>query len=318
VGSFFDAVGVFFDHLASVRFAPLGIALGFHFLKLACRAVAWRTILRASFPESVVRYRTVLGAYVAGVGINSLAPARSGDVVKLYLVKHRVEGATYAALAPTLVVETIFDFFVAGAIMVWAAAIGVLPAREVYARLPSVDWGWFVEHNHVTLAILVVILVGCVVSYVWARRRLLEFREHVAQGFAILHDRPRFFRGVIVPQAVSWVFRLAALYYFLKAFGVHPSIHNALLVQVVDSLATLFPATPGGAGTKQGLIVLLFEGEASKTLILSFSVGMNIALVVANLVLGFAALALMARTLSWKRLRRRQQIEDRQAEEQTA
>ena len=126
-------------------------------------------------------------------------------------------------------------------------------------------------------------------------------------------NRPRFWRGVILPQAVSWCFRLAALYYLLKAFGVHASVHNALLVQVVDSLATLFPATPGGAGTKQGLIVLLFEGEASRTLILSFSVGMNIALVVCNLVLGFAAFALMARTLSWKRLRRRQQAEEQPA-----
>ena len=32
-------------------------------------------------------YRSVLGAYVAGVGVNSIAPARGGDVVKLYLVR---------------------------------------------------------------------------------------------------------------------------------------------------------------------------------------------------------------------------------------
>ena len=53
-----------------------------------------------------------------------------------------------------------------------------------------------------------------------------------------------------------------SLYYFLLAFHVHATIHNALLALVVDSLATLFPATPGGAGTKQGLIVFLFRGEA--------------------------------------------------------
>ena len=51
---------------------------------------------------------------------------------------------------------------------------------------------------------------------------------------------------------------------------MHATLHNALLVQVVDSLATLFPATPGGAGTKQGLIVYLFRGEAvSRTLLLA-------------------------------------------------
>jgi uncharacterized membrane protein YbhN (UPF0104 family) len=307
---FVDAVEVFFDHLAAVKWAPLAIALALHLLKLVFRAVAWRNILAAAYPEQRPKFRSVLGSYVAGVGINSVAPARSGDVVKLYLIKHRIEGSSYATLAPTLVVETIFDFFVAGALMVWAAAIGVLPAREVYSRRPSVEWKWFVQHPRVTLAILVALAILGVIAFVWARRRVREFREHVAQGFAILKDRRRFVRGVIVPQAVSWAFRIGALYYFLKAFGVHPSLHNALLVQVVDSLATLFPATPGGAGTKQGLIVLLFAGEAPRTLILSFSVGMNIALIVANLLMGLAALALMARTLSWKRLRHRQQAEE--------
>ena len=90
---------------------------------------------------------------------------------------------------------------------------------------------------------------------------------------------------MLLPQALSWVLRVASLYYFLEAFRVHASIHNALLALVVDSLATLFPATPGGAGTKQGLIVYLFRGEAySKSLLLAFSVGVNIATVVFNLI----------------------------------
>ena len=112
-----------------------------------------------------------------------------------------------------------------------------------------------------------------------------DSRARIMRGFAIVHDPPRLVRGVIFPQALSWVLRVASLYYFLEAFRVHASIHNALLALVVDSLATLFPATPGGAGTKQGLIVLLFRGEAiSKSLLLAFSVGVNIALVVFNLI----------------------------------
>ena len=103
---------------------------------------------------------------------------------------------------------------------------------------------------------------------------------------------------MIVPQLVSWVLRIASIYYFLRRSACNATLHNALLAQVVDSLATLFPATPGGAGTKQGLIVFLFADEAvSKSLLLAFSVGMNIALVVFNLVLGGVALFLMARTL---------------------
>jgi len=109
---------------------------------------------------------------------------------------------------------------------------------------------------------------------------------------------------VILPQTISWGFRIASLFFFLKAFGVHASIHNALLAQVVDSLATLFPATPGGAGTKQGLIVFLFRGQAiSRSLLLAFSVGMNIALTVVNLLIGMAAIGVMAKTLSIRGLR---------------
>jgi len=92
---------------------------------------------------------------------------------------------------------------------------------------------------------------------------------------------------------------------------VRATIHNALLVQVLDSLATLFPATPGGAGTKQGLTEFLFRGRGvPHTLLLAFSVGMNITIVVVNLVMGMIAIALMARTLSFKRLRRQARVEE--------
>jgi uncharacterized membrane protein YbhN (UPF0104 family) len=95
---------------------------------------------------------------------------------------------------------------------------------------------------------------------------------------------------------------------------VTANLHNALLTQVVDSLATLFPATPGGAGTKQGLTEFLFRGQGvSHTLLLAFSVGMNITLVVVNVLLGLIAIGLMARTLSFKRLRSNARAEEQPA-----
>jgi glycosyltransferase 2 family protein len=310
LGAFFHAVGVFFHHLADVGWAALGLALACHLVKLLFRARAWQNIVRASYPEGRLKYRTALGAYVAGVGVNSVLPARGGDLIKLYLVKHRMEEATYPTLGATLVVETMFDFVVAGGLMVWALAIGVLPTHQVYSRIPTVDWKFFLRHERATAIGLVVLLVGLILLALLARQRVADFRKRVRLGFAILGDGRKFVLGVVVPQAISWVFRLATLYFFLKAFHVHASIHNALLAQVVDSLATLFPATPGGAGTKQGLIVYLFRRSAiSRTALLAFSVGMNIAITVANLAMGMVAIGLMARTLSFRRLRSRARAE---------
>jgi uncharacterized membrane protein YbhN (UPF0104 family) len=304
VGAFFHAVRVFGDHLAAVHWQLLAIGLGIHLLRLVLRAIAWRAILVAAYPSTRVRFRTAFGAYVAGVGVNSIAPGRGGDLVKLYLIKHRMPGSSYATLAPTLVAETVLDFFVAGALIVWALSTGVLPTHEVYSRLPTVDWKFFLRHEHATGIALLFVAAAGLIAFVLVAEHGGELLARIRQGFAIFFDGRRLFFGVIVPQSLSWVLRVASIYFFLRAFDVPASIHNALLALVVDSLATLFPATPGGAGTKQGLIVFVFAGEAvSKSLLLAFSVGMNIAIVVFNVLLGMAAIVLMARTLSFKRLR---------------
>jgi hypothetical protein len=55
VDAFFDAVAVFWHHLSSVRWTPLGIALALHLLKLVLRGIAWRNILAAAYPDTRVR-----------------------------------------------------------------------------------------------------------------------------------------------------------------------------------------------------------------------------------------------------------------------
>jgi uncharacterized protein (TIRG00374 family) len=197
--------------------------------------------------------------------------------------------------------------------MVWALSIGVLPTHQVYSRIPTVDWKFFLRHERATLWALGILTIAGIVAFFWVRGHVERFWERVRLGFAVLGDRRRLTVGVLLPQAISWVFRIATLYFFLEAFDVHASIHNALLALVVESLATLFPATPGGAGTKQGLIVFVFRGEAvSRALLLAFSVGMNIAITITNLVLALIAIGLMARTLSFKRLRQSSRREQEQ------
>jgi uncharacterized membrane protein YbhN (UPF0104 family) len=312
---FLHAVAVFIDDLAAVRWKYLVIALALQLVRLNLRAIAWRAILVAAYPGKRIRLRHVFGAYVAGVGVNAVVPARGGDAVKIILIKRRIEGATYATVTPTLIVETIFDFFVAGALIAWALSLGVLPTHQVYSRLPSVDWGFFLRYERETAIGLAVLAALCVAALIFVIRQGREFRARVAQGFAILKMPRRFLTGVIAPQTLSWFARVGSLYYFLLAFGVHASLHNALLAMVVDSLATLFPATPGGAGTKQGLIVFIFRGQAvSRSLLLAFSVGMNIALVVFNLALGLLALAVMAGTISFRRVKEEEAADEKSAD----
>jgi uncharacterized membrane protein YbhN (UPF0104 family) len=300
-----DAAETFFHHLADVRWLPLGIALGFHLARLLVRTPAWRNIVRASYPELQVPRRTVLGAYLAGVGVNAIIPARGGDLLKLYLVKHRVVETTYPTLGATLLVETLFDTVVAGGILIWALTIGVLPGLDVLPHLPQVDWSWPLRHKRVAIVVGVVWLVFLALIVVFAVRRVREFKQRVRQGFAILGNRRRFLVEVVPWQALSWGFRVASVYFFLEAFRVPATLHNAALVLIVQSLSTLLPVTPGGVGTQQGLLVYVFDRAGTGiagALLVSFSVGMYIATTVLNVVVGFACLFLMMRTFRWRRV----------------
>jgi uncharacterized membrane protein YbhN (UPF0104 family) len=293
---------VFFHHLEAVRWEALGLAIAFHLLKVLVRTFAWRNILAAAYPQTRVPWPRVFGAYVAGVGVNAVAPARAGDAVKLVLVKRRLEGATYPTLAASLVVETLFDFVVAGVFFVWALTLGALPG--IHAHIPGVDWNWAANHPKLAalFAGLATFLVGAVL--ILLQPKLRHFKARVRQGFAILDPFSRYVAEVVSWQALSWVFRLVSVYFFLRAFGLPGTVHNTLLSQVVQSLSTLLPFTPGGAGAEQGLLVYVFHGKLSASALLSFSVGQKIALTIVNVAAGALALIVMVRTLRWRRLAR--------------
>jgi uncharacterized membrane protein YbhN (UPF0104 family) len=297
VSEFFHAVSIFFDHLASVGWTALAIALGLHFGKVFARTFAWRNIIAAAYPDERVRWRPVFGAYVAGVGVNSIVPGRGGDLVKLYLVRRSLPGSTYTTLASTLLTETLLDFVLALALFLWALTQGVLPSLHVLPSIPAFDWGWLLRHSRLTATVVALLTLAVLWFAWWASRHVEDFKQRMGRGLVLLRDRPRYIREVASWQVLSWVLRIASLYWFLRAFHVHASIHNALLAQVVDSLATLLPFSPGGAGTKQGLLVYVLDGQASSSQLLAFSVGQYVAVTIFNVALGAIAIFAMLRTL---------------------
>jgi uncharacterized membrane protein YbhN (UPF0104 family) len=300
IRSFIDAVEAFGERLAAVHWGYLALAASLGIVNLALRSRGWQNILRAALPDEVIRYRSAFGAYCAGVGVNAVIPARAGDLMKMYLMRRSAPGAGYATLTGTLVCETFADMFIATGLLIWALSAGILPGVRL-PEIPAFDLSLALRHPFWTL----LIAGAVVVLFVMLGRRVRQFWREFGRGLVILLTPGRYLRSVVTYQVLGWGCRIGAAGAYLVAFGVPSSPTAALTVMVAGSLGGLFPATPGGLGPKQALLVVMLAGEAGRTDVLAFSAGMELTLVVVNATLGLACLALILKDVRFMRAIRR-------------
>src|SRR3954454_21445905 len=298
--SFFDAVGSFFSNLAAVHWPVLILALVAFTAYLTLRARASFHILRAAYPDSRFEFCKIWGAYFAGYGFNSVIPARSGDVIRLFLTKSSVPGSSYSAVAAAFFVEFGFDLSIAVPVLAFAFTQGVFPKPPDFSKLPAFDLAFLAQHPRFVLFLLTILGVAVFVLFALLSSRVRAFWARVRQGLIILFDRRLFFREVWLVQLAGWGFRFTAFWLLLDAFNVGGSVRNVLLVLGVNAVAAVVPFTPGGAGVQQALLAKVFTGTAGGATVAAYSVGQQIAIAALTFGIGFAAVVYIFRFRSFK------------------
>ena len=296
-----DGVDAFLDRLGSVDLLPLVLAISCHLLKLACTSRAWRNVLAAAYPEERVPWISIYGAYLAGVGINAIIPARAGDAVRIVLARRAIPGSTYTTVVSSTLVLSFFDMFAASLFLAWAVTLGELPGLDVLARLDSFDFAWLFSRPLLFDLSIATTLVLIGIAGFWIASHVADFRERVAQAFSVMSPPTRYLGRVVPWQAADWTLRLATIWFLLDAFDVPQTLKNTGLVQVSSSVATLFPITPAGIGTEQAFLLYVLSGVASASVLLAFSVGAKFTLTLTNVVAGFTAIALTLRTVRFRK-----------------
>jgi uncharacterized protein (TIRG00374 family) len=300
LSNFFGAVGDFFGRLAEIQLLPLLIGLAFFGVYLTIRSRAYFNVLRAAYPDQTIQWRRIWGAYIAAYGFNNVIPARGGDVIKLFLVKNSIEGASYSAVGASFFVELVYDGVMGVFILAFAFSQGVFPKPPDFATLNAFDLSFFAAHFEFTLFLLTVLGAIGLVGFAVLSRRVRAFWERVRQGVTILRDRRRYLREVFAVQFAGWLCRFTAFWFLLDAFNVGGSVHNVLLVLGVNAVAAVVPFTPGGAGVQQAFLVKVFAGVATASTIAAYSVGQQIAIGAFSLGLGFVALVTIFRFRSFR------------------
>jgi len=291
----------FWDFLSDIAILPLLAAIGCHLLKLACTSRAWRNVLAAAYPGSRVPWLSIYGAYLAGVGINAIIPARAGDAVRIVLAHRAIPGSTYTTVVSSTLVLSFFDMFAASLFLAWAVSADALPGLHVLARLEGFDFAWMFSRPLLFDLAVAGILVAIGIVAFWIAGHVANFRERVAQAFRVMSPPTRYLRRVASWQAADWVLRLVTIWFLLDAFNIPQTLENAGLVQVSTSVATLFPITPAGVGTEQAFLLYALSGVASASVLLAFSVGAKLTITVTNVVAGFTAIVLILRTVRFRK-----------------
>jgi uncharacterized membrane protein YbhN (UPF0104 family) len=312
---FFNVTTEFFRHLSDIEWTAFGIALLCLLAMQLSRAWAWRNVLRAAYPDQRLPFLPLAAAYLAGAGINAILPAHAGDVTKVFLVKRQIPGSSYPAVTSSFLVQTVFDTSIGIFVLAYAITQGLLPPLPRIPDLPAFEIAFWAENPQVLAIVVGVLILAIAIAIYLLAHRVRSFWERVRQGVVILTEPRRYLREVAAWQGIGWLLRFAAFWFFLEAFGIGGSVANVLLVMSVQAIANIVPFTPGGAGAQQALLVATLTGP-SRTAVLSFSVGTQIAMAAWSVVLGFAAILLVFRTTDWRGLIR--QAQDEAEEEKVA
>jgi uncharacterized membrane protein YbhN (UPF0104 family) len=289
------------------------VALLFLAAMQVARSRAWFNVLRAAYPGKPVSFLRICAAYLAGAGINAIVPAHAGDATKVFLAKRQIPGSSYPAVTSSFLVQTIFDTTAGLLVFLYALTQGLLPRPPELPSLPAFEISFWADNPQLLIFTVTVLGVGFLVLFAVLARRVDAFWQRVKQGLVILTQPRRYLREVASWQAAGWICRFFAFWFFLEAFGIGGTIGNVMLVMSVQAVANIVPFTPGGAGAQQALLVATLQGP-SRSAVLSYSVGTQIAMAAWSVVLGFIAMLLVFRTTDWRTLVRQASDEKEQEE----
>ncbi len=283
-----DWINQFFDQLRAVPAYAIAGGIVLDTLQTVFAALAWLTILRAAFPNTVLPFRPVLASYAVAVALNGFLPANIGSIVMMLMFVTLIAGATFAAVFSGFIVQKIpFSVFnVASYIYLFVTVSGSL----------SIKLGFLDKHPVASVVIVVggIVLLALVARIFW--HRAAKLREQVKNGGAILGQPRRFLVGVALPELGSYLARLAIIAVFMAAYSIPVTFHTVVSVTASNSVSNSVSLTPGGAGVNQAFNVAALDGITSSANAAAYSLAQQLIISAWDVVF---AVALVAWVFGW-------------------
>jgi uncharacterized protein (TIRG00374 family) len=228
---------------ADLRF--LAIAIGFCLLAWFVRGVRYRWILAGLGVEISLLF-SIANIFISQTA-NLIVPARIGDLVRIFILKHE-QKASYATGLSSLLIERVFD-------IVMVALLGLITLPFVVS-VPD----WFYTAIGIPLIagaifFIALLFLGKVQSQNRYIRMLLDMLEQVKE----VSMNGRAFFAFAASSVIIWL--LDGLVCAAVILMFHESVPFVVvtLAIVVGNLVKAVPITPGGIGTYELALAEVFQ-----------------------------------------------------------
>ncbi|WP_319379319.1 lysylphosphatidylglycerol synthase transmembrane domain-containing protein [uncultured Methanocorpusculum sp.] len=190
---------------------------------------------------------------------NLIIPARLGDFVRMFILKHE-KGMPYTNSFTSLIVERVYDILV-------LAVLGLCALPFLISLVPK-DYGWFVWLIiFVLIAGIVGIIILLLAKWMHAENKILnKILEVFAQFRQVSSTIPAL--GLLSGTSVIiWMMDVLTCYLVCMMLAVDIPFMLVLLAIIIGNLIKAVPITPGGIGTYEAALAIVFEigGVASFT-----------------------------------------------------
>ncbi|MDK2940438.1 MAG: hypothetical protein PWQ51_2603 [Methanolobus sp.] len=231
----------------------LTIAFILHYLSFLARGTRWKILLKiAGISANTL---SVTKMVFLSWFVNSIVPAKLGDIYRSYLLKKSTDTPISASLG-TIFVERIFDIAV---LLLLLTSSGLLIFKRNIPQQISEAMG-------IGYFLLIIVILGLISTWTFKDRLFNILPEKFHFHFRNLHngvyislsDKKTIFKTILLTLFI-WALEASRFMLVTKSLGVHLGFEIIIFVVLAASLLTAVPLTPAGLGAVEVSIVFLLD-----------------------------------------------------------
>ncbi len=263
-----------YDALKAADTFYVFVAISTSLFSIYLAGFRWKYIINGD--DTQVSNRPLFYALLSGNFINNITPAGKGggEPLRAYILS-KLSGVDGGKIFATVISDRIFDTMP----YILLGYFGILNIT-LFRRVPDIVLVSLILAILLLTAILGIVLyllfnvqqgkrfVALIVRFLkrFIPDKIHKYEDKLEDTLTlfnstireIAHDRRKIIISSIVSIAI-WGFWILRTYFVFLAFGVSVSFTTLAVVAVISSFVSLVPFSPGGFGTTDGAMIILFS-----------------------------------------------------------